>query len=91
MSSWRAVCPTHPLIANVDADLLKQAAINVIQNGAQAMPDGGTLRVRLEEDRKMAVLRIADEGTGNSRRRFGKRSSIFTSRRRAGAAASDWQ
>jgi signal transduction histidine kinase len=56
--------PTHALIANVDADLMKQAAINVILNGAQAMPNGGTLRVTLEEDRKMAVLRIADEGTG---------------------------
>ncbi len=56
--------PDHPLIANVDADLLKQAAINVIQNGAQAMPNGGKLRVTLQEDRKMAVLRIADEGAG---------------------------
>ncbi|MGC2615237.1 MAG: ATP-binding protein [Terracidiphilus sp.] len=56
--------PAHPLIVNVDADLLKQAAINVILNGAQAMPDGGALRVTLEEDRKMAVLRITDEGTG---------------------------
>ena len=56
--------PAHPLIANVDADLLKQAALNVIQNGAQAMPNGGTLRVRLEEDRKSAVLRITDEGVG---------------------------
>jgi signal transduction histidine kinase len=57
---------SNPLIANVDADLLKQAVINVIQNGAQAMPDGGRLRVILEEDRKNAVLRIADEGTGIS-------------------------
>jgi signal transduction histidine kinase len=56
--------PSNPLIANVDADLLKQAALNVIENGAQAMPDGGILRVVLEEDRKMALLRIADEGTG---------------------------
>jgi signal transduction histidine kinase len=56
--------PSNPLVVNVDADLLKQAALNVIQNGAQAMPDGGTLRVILEDDRKMAVLRIADEGTG---------------------------
>src|SRR5579872_4259623 len=29
---------SNPLIANVDADLLKQAFLNVIQNGAQAMP-----------------------------------------------------
>jgi len=56
--------PATPMIANVDADLLKQAAINVIQNGAQAMPDGGTLRVTLAEERKLAVLRIADEGVG---------------------------
>ncbi len=56
--------PANPLIANVDADLLKQAALNVIQNGAQAMPEGGRLRVVLEEDRKNAVLRIADEGPG---------------------------
>jgi signal transduction histidine kinase len=42
--------PKEPLIANVDADLLKQAALNVIQNGAQAMPEGGRLEVALEED-----------------------------------------
>jgi signal transduction histidine kinase len=43
--------PQEPLIANVDADLLKQAALNVIQNGAQAMPEGGRLEVTLEEER----------------------------------------
>src|SRR6266702_170523 len=58
--------PVQPLVANVDADMLKQAAWNVIQNGAQSMPDGGTLEVVLEADRKTAVLRIADEGTGIS-------------------------
>jgi len=42
--------PEEPLMANVDADLLKQAALNVIQNGAQAMPDGGRLEVTLEEE-----------------------------------------
>src|SRR5579863_3195558 len=31
--------PEQPLVANVDADLLKQAALNVIQNGAQAMQE----------------------------------------------------
>ena len=61
LESWM---PPNPLIANVDADLLKQAAINVIQNAAQAMPEGGRLQVVLEEDRKTAVLRIADEGPG---------------------------
>ena len=56
--------PAKPLMANVDADLLKQAMLNVIQNGAQAMPDGGTLDVSIDVERKTAVVRIADEGTG---------------------------
>ncbi len=42
--------PKESLIANVDSDLLKQAALNVIQNGAQAMPEGGRLEVILEEE-----------------------------------------
>ena len=56
--------PLKPVMANVDADLFKQATLNVIENGAQAMPEGGKLEVTLETDRKMAVLRIADEGVG---------------------------
>lgn len=56
--------PSKPLIANIDADLMKQAVLNVIQNGAQAMPDGGRLDVILEESHKAAVLRIADQGPG---------------------------
>ncbi|HEY1896048.1 MAG TPA: ATP-binding protein [Terracidiphilus sp.] len=56
--------PAKAVIANVDADLLKQATLNVIENGAQAMPEGGLLEVTLEVDRKFAVLRIADEGVG---------------------------
>jgi signal transduction histidine kinase len=56
--------PSRPLMANIDADLLKQAVLNVIQNGAQAMQEGGRLEVILEEDRNAAILRIADEGPG---------------------------
>jgi signal transduction histidine kinase len=56
--------PSKPLVAKFDADLLKQAVLNVIQNGAQAMHEGGKLEVVLEEDRKTAVLRVADEGPG---------------------------
>jgi signal transduction histidine kinase len=70
--------PAVPLVAYVDTDLLKQAVLNVILNGAQAMPEGGKLEVALEEENataapgdrsrppgpKTAVLRIADEGPG---------------------------
>ena len=56
--------PPNPLMSFVDADLMKQAVLNVILNGAQAMSAGGKLWVTLEEDRKMAILRIRDEGPG---------------------------
>jgi signal transduction histidine kinase len=60
----RSHLPSHPVVVNVDTDMLKQAVINVVQNGAQAMPDGGRLDVVLETDRKFAILRIMDEGLG---------------------------
>ena len=57
--------PAEPLIANVDADLLKQAVLNVIQNGAQAMPDGGRLEVTLELDGNQNESQIrASKGNG---------------------------
>jgi signal transduction histidine kinase len=56
--------PSQPLMVNIDADLLKQAALNVIQNGAQSMPGGGQLHVVLEEEPKFALLRIRDQGPG---------------------------
>ncbi len=57
--------PAEPLIANVDADLLKQAVLNVIQNGAQSMPDGGRLEVTLELDGNQNESQIrASKGNG---------------------------
>jgi PAS domain S-box-containing protein len=56
--------PDRPVMAKVDADLLKQALLNVVLNGAQAMADGGKLEVRLAEDGRMASLSIHDEGSG---------------------------
>ena len=56
--------PDHPVIVKVDSDLLKQALLNVVLNGAQAMPDGGELSVRLTEDGRSAILQIQDHGEG---------------------------
>jgi signal transduction histidine kinase len=61
-----SVLPSYPMIAKVDVDLLKQAVLNVVQNGAQAMPGGGNLDVLLEEDGKTAVITVRDEGEGIS-------------------------
>jgi signal transduction histidine kinase len=56
--------PDHPVSVRIDADLLKQALLNVVLNGAQAMANGGELSVRLTEDARAAVLRVEDHGEG---------------------------
>jgi signal transduction histidine kinase len=56
--------PERPLIAKVDADLIKQAILNVVLNGAQAMAQGGELHVSLREEGRMAAIEIADGGSG---------------------------
>lgn len=56
--------PTHPVIAKIDADLLKQAVLNVVLNGAQAMSGGGEIAVRLTEDARNAILQVEDHGEG---------------------------
>ncbi|HEV2276275.1 MAG TPA: ATP-binding protein, partial [Acidobacteriaceae bacterium] len=60
----QSTLPDRPVLAKVDADLLKQALLNVVLNGAQAMADGGKLEVGLRENGRMALLSIRDEGTG---------------------------
>ena len=56
--------PERPLNAKVDADLIKQAILNVVLNGAQAMSQGGDLHVTLREDGRMAAIEISDSGSG---------------------------
>jgi signal transduction histidine kinase len=56
--------PERPVITKVDADLIKQAILNVVLNGAQAMSQGGELHVTLREDGRMAAIEISDSGSG---------------------------
>lgn len=59
--------PELPLV-NVDARLLRQALLNLVQNGMQAMPKGGTLGIRVRretrEGKKVVAISIRDEGVG---------------------------
>ncbi|MFN8008233.1 MAG: ATP-binding protein [Terriglobia bacterium] len=54
-----------PLV-KLDRDLMKQCLLNLIQNGYQAMPQGGTLRVLTSANDRMVQIRIQDEGVGIS-------------------------
>jgi signal transduction histidine kinase len=48
----------------VDSDLVKQAVLNIVINGVQAMPEGGTLRLTLRREADGAMIVIRDYGQG---------------------------
>src|SRR5579872_2793236 len=56
--------PDRPVVCRVDSDLLKQALLNVVLNGAQAMTEGGQLDVILTIGPKWGSIRVRDFGTG---------------------------
>ena len=56
--------PASPLPVKVDSDFMKQAILNVVLNGVQAMPGGGNLKVAGRSDGEVVVTEIRDEGNG---------------------------
>ncbi|MGB9486034.1 MAG: ATP-binding protein [Terriglobia bacterium] len=54
---------TLPTI-NVDRDLMKQALLNLVLNGCQAMPSGGQLKVKPQTDGHHVNLEVSDQGVG---------------------------
>jgi len=56
--------PPVAVPVRVDAELLRQALLNLLLNAMQAMPSGGTVRVTVRRDQRIAVVEIADNGVG---------------------------
>ena len=48
----------------MDASRLKQVMLNLLNNGLDAMPDGGELKVVVVQDNDGILIRIADTGIG---------------------------
>ena len=56
--------PAEAIPVKVDVDLLKQAILNVVLNGVQAMPNGGELTLAAHCEDETVVTEIRDQGTG---------------------------
>jgi PAS domain S-box-containing protein len=54
----------EPLPVRVDADLVKQAILNIVINGVQAMPEGGHLQITMQREGESGRLTVRDEGPG---------------------------
>jgi hypothetical protein len=54
----------EPVMVTVDLDLMKQALLNIVVNGIEAMPEGGTMRFESTVKGDNAEIRITDSGPG---------------------------
>ncbi|MBI4681951.1 MAG: PAS domain S-box protein [Nitrospirae bacterium] len=52
------------VVVRSDAELLKQVFMNIILNAVQAMPDGGNLKIVIEENTEYVTVSVIDDGDG---------------------------
>jgi len=56
--------PQSDIQLRADEDLLKQALLNVVSNGIEAMKRGGRLRVKVDKGGDEVVVSVSDQGSG---------------------------
>jgi signal transduction histidine kinase len=56
--------PNEPLPITADIDLIKQALLNVVLNGIQAMPKGGPLTISSQRTGDTVIAEVRDRGCG---------------------------
>lgn len=56
--------PQHPVNVQADADLLRQAVMNLLNNACKYTPSGGTIWLRLFTESRQAVIQVEDNGIG---------------------------
>ena len=78
--------PEHPVLANVDASLLKQAILNLLINATHAMEasEQKELMIRLEVANDEARIHIIDTGKGIEEDRIDKIFHPYVSSKRGG-------
>ena len=55
---------TQPIVANVDSKLIKQAVLNLMLNGMQAMPNGGEMILAASNGDGRAIIDVIVTGSG---------------------------
>jgi len=69
---------------DADADLLKQALLNLILNAQAAMPDGGELMLSVRRDGQAVAITVTDTGCGIPAEQVGRIFEAYYSTRRGG-------
>jgi PAS domain S-box-containing protein len=69
----------------VDVDLLKQAILNIVINGVQAMGEGGTLKMTARKTESAAVIEVRDQGPGIPKDIQDKIFNLYFTTKKAGS------
>lgn len=52
------------VVANIDADQMTQAIMNLVMNAIQVLPDGGKVLLKLDQDADKTLIQVMDNGKG---------------------------
>ena len=81
----RTALPEQPLPCHVDGKLIKQAMLNLMINGVQAMDEGGELLVRHSAQRDQAVIEVIDTGPGIAPEDLSRIFEVYYSTKKSGS------
>jgi signal transduction histidine kinase len=73
------------LPVKVDIDLMKQAILNVVINGVQAMPQGGRLTISASRQNGVALAEVQDQGKGIPKDLHDKVFELYFTTKREGS------
>jgi PAS domain S-box-containing protein len=77
--------PESHLPVSVDVDLMKQAILNVVINGVQAMPNGGVLSISARRENNVIVAEVQDQGSGIPKEMHDKVFELYFTTKKEGS------
>ena len=77
--------PKERLPIKADVDLMKQALLNVVLNGIQAMPEGGLLTISARREGDVVVAEVYDRGSGIPRELHDKVFELYFTTKKEGS------
>ena len=60
----RCIPPNTKCTVFVDSNQVREVVLNLVLNASEAMPEGGTIELRANEEDRCLVINIKDEGVG---------------------------
>lgn len=75
---------TDSFIFNIDAELMKQALINILQNAFEATEQNGTVKVESYKESTNAIITISDTGIGISEKNLKKIFDLYFTTKKDG-------